>query len=117
METRTQRARRIVEEARTLDPHRPVLREAIFEHADLRGLDLSLFDLRCSSFNNCDLRGTTLPPKTVGQGEPDFSFSRRDLTDPPIDGWKVNNGFLLRRGAQSQGTDDDSWPFAPDITD
>jgi hypothetical protein len=42
METSTQRARRVVEEAQALDPHRPVLREAVLEHADLRGPDLAL---------------------------------------------------------------------------
>jgi uncharacterized protein YjbI with pentapeptide repeats len=119
MESRTQRAQRVIKEAQAVNPQRPSLRESVFDYADLHGLDLSSFDLRYCSFHSCDLRGTKLPERLRGAGAPDFTASRRDPGDPPVPGWKLLSGvYLISETAEIQDADNgDSWPFAPDCSD
>jgi uncharacterized protein YjbI with pentapeptide repeats len=117
-EGRTQRARRIIEEARVSAPERPALREIMFDYSDLRDIDLSQFDLRYCSFYDCDLRGAKLPSYTTGDGAPDFTAARREPDDPPLAGWTLCSGFLVRDGTQNlDDVDGNPWPFSPDTSD
>jgi uncharacterized protein YjbI with pentapeptide repeats len=90
-----QEFRQTLDAAVARDPEQPSLRELMRSGVDLRGFDLSKFDLRYAVFRDCSLQATTLPPEERLQGA-DLTGSRRDPLDPPVPGWTLVDGRLAR---------------------
>ncbi len=83
----------------------------IFIGANLTGARFGGTSFYRAKFNGADLRGAKFD-QSAGQSNSDFTDALRHDTDPPIDGWKLDNGKLRkpRRGECVAGGCDRSVP-------